>query len=113
MQTKSKLQLIKEEFNIKEQFKDKLTYLTDKYLVEDSVFKLDGSNSTECRNGYFAIVAEYNSLDEAMKNFSIGDSIRIIENTAFQVGKTFDKLSKIDESYSKVMDITTGVIMDR
>jgi len=113
MQTKSKLQLIKEEFDTKQEFKENLVHLTDKYLVEDSVFGLNGKNITEYRKGYFAVSGEYDNLDEAIKNFSIGDSIRIVENSTFQVGKTFDKLSKVSESYSKVMDIATGVMMDR
>ena len=111
MQTKSKIQLIKEAFEIKESFRKGLVTLMDKYLIEDSVLSFDGTKIRDHKNGYFVVETEYSSIEEAMKEFDLGNSVRIIENQIFQVGKTYDKLSSIKDKDHKIIDISTGMMI--
>ena len=46
-----------------------------------------------------------------MKEFDLGNSVRIIENQIFQVGKTYDKLSSIKDKDHKIIDISTGMMI--
>ena len=109
MQTKSEIQMIKESLEMKENFRKGLSVLIDKYLVEDSILSYDGVKIRDNKTGYFVVENEYQSLEDAMKNFDLNNSIRIIENEIFQVGKVYDKLSSIKNKDNKIIDITTGV----
>lgn len=110
MQTKSKIQLIKEEIDKKNYFKSGLCKLMDEYLIEDSIFSFDGSNVSEQNNGYFEVLSEYNSIDEAISNYKLGECLRIVENELFQVGRSYKKISEISTD-NKVIDVTTGLVV--
>ena len=107
MQTKSNIQLIKESFALKESAKTSLTNLMDKYLIEDSVFTFVGKNGImyECTDGYFEVISEHDNLDDAIKNANINNqSIRVINNTTFQVGNIHNVLANCDAN-NKVFDL--------
>ena len=110
MQTKSNIQLVKEALQYKESFKESLTTLTDKYLVENSTFSFNGSLN-EVVNGYFVVENEYDSLIEAMGNLTPGESVRIINNDKFQIGGVYEKLSDTPEDKT-VIDLSTGNVVE-
>ena len=111
MQTKSKIQLIKEELQLKEFFKRGINNLMESYTIEDSTFSFNGSNVSEYSKGYLLVKNEFSSIDEAMKEYEVGGALRIVGNKQFQVGKMYNRLSEIDEC-GKVIDITTGVVVN-
>ena len=105
MQTKSNIQLIKELITIKESAKNSLNNLMDKYTIEDSVFAFKNGIMYECTEGYFEVVSEYNTIDEAVKYADIkSQSIRVINNTTFQVCNVRTILSECDTD-KKVFDL--------
>lgn len=105
MQTKSNIQLIKESIAIKEAAKTSLTNLMDKYNIEDSVFAFKNGMMYECTTGYFEVIGEYNNIDEAVKQANIkSQSIRVINNTTFQVGNIHNILSECAAD-NKVFDL--------
>ena len=57
------------------------------------------------------MTGEYSSLEEAARNYNIGESVRIIENKTFQVGSTYSKVSEIKES-EKIIDLSTGSVVE-
>ena len=106
MQTKSNIQLVREALAVKEAFCNVLEQLTDKYIVKNSVFEFDGRNLSEVTSGYMTVKGEYSSLNEAFKNYQIGDAVRIIENSTYQLGKVYKTLSEAnsDKVYSITFD---------
>lgn len=106
MQTKSNIQLVKEALQYKESFKECLSDLVNKYMVENSTFSFNGSLKEEV-NGYFVVENEYNTLDEAMSNFTPGQLVRVVENKKFQIGTVSEKLSNTSNE-KIVIDLSTG-----
>lgn len=111
MQTKSNIQLIKEQLRQKEIFKNNLSALMNKYTVEDNFFtmKNDASLNEEV-SGYFKTESEYKSLDEAVSNMKKGQAIRIINNETFVVGNVYKKLSESGDG--SVYDIAAGNVIE-
>lgn len=110
MQTKSNIQLIRERLAVREEFESNLKSLMEKYIVEDSYFsqsKIDARLPEENIKGYFVFNHEYGNLNEAVINMGVADTIRIIDNKRFQVGRVYEKLS--DAKGERVFDITTGL----
>ena len=117
MQTKSNIQIVREQLAIREAFKDDIKSFMDKYMVEDSYFGpskcismqviKEGDSTVEYTRGYFVFEHEYTDVDEAISNMSLHHVLRIIENKRFQVGKIFEKLSEAQGE--RVIDITTGM----
>lgn len=107
MQTKSNIQLIREAIERKEAFKTSISNIMEKYNIEDSVFTWK-NGLLECTNGYFEVISEHSSLDEAVKEatsiFTLTSGIRVINNTDFQVGIIRNKISECDDN-TKVFDI--------
>jgi len=109
MQTKSNIQLVRENLAVRDTFKSNLQELMDKYLVEDSYFTPSRKNLGKYdvnNKGYFVFEHEYNTFDEAISNLTENNTIRIIENKRFQIGKVYEKLS--EAKGDRVIDITTG-----
>lgn len=105
MQTKSNIQLIKESIAIKEAAKTSLNNLMDKYTIEDSVFAFKNGIMYECTDGYFEVISEYDNVNEAVKNADVNSqSIRVINNTIFQVGNVHTILTEC-ASDNKVFDL--------
>lgn len=105
MQTKSNIQLIKESLALKENFKNSILNIMDKYTIEDSVFMWQ-NGLYECTDGYFEVISEHTNLDEAIKEatFMPTSGIRIINNDNFQIGVIRNKISECDNS-NKVFDL--------
>lgn len=105
MQTKSNIQLIRESLNLKEGFRDSVLNIMDKYVIEDSVFTWR-NGLYECTDGYFEVISEHSSLDEAVKNTTLTPTsgIRVINNEQFQVGIIRNRISECDDS-NKVFDL--------
>jgi len=106
MQTKSNIQLVKEALQYKESFKECLSDLINKYMVENSTFSFNGSLKEKV-NGYFVVENEYNTLDEAMGNLTPGQLVRVVENKKFQIGSVSEKLSNTSNE-KIVIDLSTG-----
>ena len=112
MQTKSNIQLIRESLAVKEAFKNSLNDFMDKYMIEDSYFSISKSGYGKIEenvSGYFVFNKEYNNFDEAIYNMSNDQSIRIIENSRFQIGEIVEKLS--ETKGERVIDITSGEVI--
>ena len=111
MQTKSNIQLVRESLAVREVFKSNLESLMEKYTIEDSFFTPSNKALGEVEEnikGYFVFEHEYNTFDEAISNLTLGQTIRIINNQRFQIGKRFEKLSEAQGE--RIIDITTGFI---
>lgn len=106
MQTKSNIQLVKEALQYRESFKESLSSLVNKYMVENSTFSFNGSLKEEVK-GYFVVEGEYSSLDEAMGNLTPGQLVRVVENEKFQIGSVSEKLSNTSNEKT-VIDLSTG-----
>ncbi len=109
MQTKSNIQLIRENLAVRDAFKANLESFMDKWMVEDSYFtpsKKVLGEAEENTKGYFVFEHEYNNFDEAISNMNGNHTIRIINNKRFQIGKVYEKLS--EAKGDRVIDITTG-----
>lgn len=105
MQTKSNIQLIKESLAVKESAKTSLNNLMNKYTIEDSVFAFKNGIMYECTNGYFEVINEYTTIDEAVKHADINtQSIRVIGNSIFQVGNIHNILAECAAD-NKVFDL--------
>ena len=105
MQTKSNIQLIKESLHLKESIKDSISNIMEKYTIEDSVFTWH-NGLYECADGYFEVISEHTSLDEAVKTatWTSTSGIRVINNEQFQVGIIRNRISECDDS-NKVFDL--------
>lgn len=104
MQTKSAIQIIRENLKGKLIFTENLKNLMNDYLIEDSYFSRDNYNNViETVKGYFDLKKEYTDLEEAVRYMENEDSIRIINNQRFQVGRVFEKIS--DTTGENVIDI--------
>ena len=103
MYTKSKIQIINESLQVKDNFKRGLEELMEKYIIEDSVFVIQESVK-EVTKGYFNINNEYSNLQEAIRNCNVTkQGIRIMENKSFQVGDIYNNLSECESE--KILDI--------
>lgn len=109
MQTKSKIQLIRECLMLKEEFFNSVKNIVEKYTVMDSVFSFKDSKIEENVNGYMNIRGEYDTLEEAFKNLEYGESIRIVENKSYQIGTICKSLK--DTKSDKVYDIESSSII--
>ena len=90
MLTKSKIQLIRESFEILNDFRNGLENLMEKYNIQDSIFGYSDNGVYEVSNGYFEVIKEYNNLEDAIKecyNSLDKKAIRIINNNIFEVGE--------------------------
>lgn len=105
MLTKSKIQLLKEHYEIANNYREGLENLMNKYIIEDSVFTWN-NGLVECTEGYFEVIGEYKNLNEAIKEVSSKSytGIRILNNTDFQVGMIHTKISECNED-NKIFDI--------
>ena len=116
MQTKSNIQLIREGLAIREAFKENIKSFMEKYTIEDNYFGpsyrispnsiKESQSMVEYTQGYFVFEHEYTDIDNAISNMSLDQSIRIIENKRFQIGKIYEKLS--DAKGDKIIDITNN-----
>lgn len=107
MYTKSIIQQKAEIINAKNNFKQSLEQLMEKFNIEDSVFVYAGNvtGMKEIVEGYFVIDAEYDNINEAMSECDINTmGIRIIENDKFQVGKIHTLITECEKD-KKVFDL--------
>ena len=110
MQTKSNIQLVRENLAVRDTFKANLESFMDKWMVEDAYFtpsKTILGEAEENKKGYFVFEHEYNNFNEAISNMTGNQTIRIIENKRFQIGQVFERLS--EAKGDKVIDITSGM----
>lgn len=105
MNTKSKIQLISEQIENKERFKNDIESILEKYTVEDNIFISKNGVTLSVINGYFVPNTQYDSLTEAMSDFINNFTIRI-EKDKFTTGTVYEYLSECPEG-SKVFDINT------
>lgn len=104
MNTKSKIQLVIEEDNIKSNFKRSLEHLTESYTIKGNVFTVDGWNPVELSNGYFVEEKEFDNLNDCINEMKTGQAISIQENK-FVLGNIKKHLSEC-ENDKKVLDIS-------
>ena len=107
MYTKSKIQMIKEEFAKASGFESELNMLMDKYTIEDSVFVYRDNTLLESTQGYFECLKEYSSLSEAVKAcFNHYDimGVRVINNDRFMAGRICKSITECNRE-NKIFDI--------
>lgn len=106
MLTKSKIQLIKEQLEVSNDYREGLENLMDKYMIEDSTFVYKNGMVYEATSGYFVEKSAYTSLQDAVRACNINTcGIRIIENKEFIVGELKKTLSECSND-QKIFDIT-------
>lgn len=105
MYTKSIIQQNIEIINAKNEFKDTLKTLMEKYHIVDCVFAYSKNGVKEVVEGYFAIENEYADLNEAISHCSIHNMcVRVLNNERFQVGTIHQFISECDNN-KKVFDL--------
>lgn len=122
MQTKSNIQLIRENLELREAFKDNIKTLINDYTIKNCYFSPSYGMSpkmirethsiNEHTNGYFVIEHEYTNIDEAISNMTLQHTIRIIDNDHFQLGKRFEKLSEARKNFKKSLEGENENIID-
>lgn len=106
MQTKSKIQLIREALAMASDYREGLENLMNKYTIEDSVFVYNGMVH-EATQGYFVVKSTHENIMEAIRNCNgdfINNGIRIINNKEFVVGEIKRNLVDCNKE-SKIFDI--------
>lgn len=108
MWTKSKIQLLKENLNYKDNFRNAIDSLMEKYTIEDSIFTYK-NELFEVTRGYFDHVNNYNSLNEAINNICDGMVIRVKNNQEFEIGylRTYLNECKSD----RILDINNATLI--
>jgi hypothetical protein len=108
MWTKSKIQMIKENLNYKDNFRNAIDSLMEKYTIEDSIFTYK-NELFEVTRGYFDHVNNYNSLNEAINNIGDGMVIRVKNNQEFEIGylRTYLNECKSD----RILDINNATLI--
>lgn len=105
MFTKSRIQQITESISVKNNFKEGLENLMEKYNVADSIFVSLNNQVQEVTRGYFAITNEYDTIQEAIQNCDMRtEGIRIINNKRFQTGQVCGILSACPKD-KEILDI--------
>lgn len=105
MQTKSNIQLIQEKIELKRNFKEGLVNLMEKFNIPNNIFVIRNGKLTEASKGYFEIVSDYNSIEEAISNINPAtQGIRIINNEKFQIGNIHKYISECEDT-SNVLDL--------
>ena len=102
----SKIQQTLYNIKIKECFVERLNELMEKYNIEDSIFQLINNNIKERTSGYFEVISEHETFEDAMNNWN-GQAIRIINNKKFQLGNVKVLLSECNKE-SVIFDIETN-----
>lgn len=108
MWTRSKIQMIKESLNYKDNFRNAVNSLMEKYTIEDSIFTYK-NELFEVTRGYFDHVNNYNSLNEAINNIGDGMVIRVKNNQEFEIGylRTYLNECKSD----RILDINNATLI--
>lgn len=101
MYTRSKIQQVLESVQIKNNLKEGLKNIMDKYNIEDSIFTIYNNNVVEVTKGYCVLKEEFDNLDEAI---SKGNIIRVINNSKFYVVECYNKLADCPHN-SQIFDI--------
>ena len=105
MYTKSIIQQTVEAMHVKSNFKAAIESLMEKYNIEDSVFVLKNGFLHEAVTGYFAVEADFTSLDEAVSACDVNTmGIRVMGDN-FQTGKLHNTISECAEN-KKVFDLS-------
>ena len=105
MLTKSKIQLIREDFETLNDFQNGLKNLMEKYNIQDSIFGYSNNGVYEVSNGYFEVIKECDTLGDAVREcYGSLDkkAIRIINNK-FEVGELHSLRSECGEG--KILNI--------
>ena len=112
MHIKSKIQTIREQFEIASNFRDSLVSLMEKYNIEDSIFVYRGQ-AYEVTKGYFESIKEYDNLADAVRECmadmdNIG--VRIVNNKKFTAGYIRKTISECAPN-TNIMDINTLIVV--
>lgn len=107
MLVKSKIQLVNENIKLVQDFYESLANLTDKYIIEDSIFVYRDNKVFEATQGYFEVLKEFDNLNEAVKSCmqdfnNMG--IRIMNNNKFISGKVRKNISECNND-NPIFDI--------
>jgi hypothetical protein len=106
MYTKSIIQQTVENLKIKENFKQGIESLMNKYIIEDSVFVIKNNSVYEAVDGYFTVEDEFSTLQEAISKCDINImGVRVINSERFQIGNLCNTLLECKEA-KKVFDLT-------
>lgn len=98
MNTKSTIQLIAEQIEVKNKFFEHLSELCEKYTIENNVFvcNKDG-NAQELKEGYYGEVKEYDSIKDLREDFNpYLQGIRVVGDK-FHIGNLYSHLTDVKE----------------
>lgn len=112
MNTKSSIQLMIESINIRNNIKESMNNLMNKYNIKDNIFIYTDSLQ-EATRGYFSILLESNKLDDILEKYTLESQkglcgIRVINNNEYQLGRIYNFLSECDKEY-KILDIDSEI----
>ena len=98
MNTKSTIQFIAEQIELKNQFLDNLADLNEKFNIENNVFVCDAKGMVhELKEGYFGELKEYDSIQNLKDDYNpYLQGIRVCEGK-FYLGNLYTKLSDVKE----------------
>lgn len=98
MNTKSTIQIIAEQIELKNQFFEHLTSLCESYTIENNVFVCnEHGNAQELKEGYYGELKAYDSLKDLKEDFNpYMQGIRVCEDK-YYVGNLYSKLSDVKE----------------
>jgi len=103
MNTKSYIQRVIEETNRRDQFRQSLSLLVEKYDVCGNVFAMNRRGGyVELVSGYFNEEKVFESLTECVREMKAGQAIRINKNQ-FILGSVYETLAECKEG--KVLDL--------
>lgn len=109
-----KFSLIQEKINndnIISNFRNEIIALNEKYDIEQETFGIASNGMTAVPSriyeGYMTVTGEYDTLEEALKNFrSLYDVLYIVDSGQFIVGKYSNVISENKED-KKIVDLST------
>lgn len=110
MNTKSAIQLVCETLEARNQFRNNLIELTEKYDVQNNVFACERNGELqELTEGYFGEVSTFYSLDEALEECNIFTQGIWIHNGKYTVGNLYRNLSDVKEE--NVLDLYNSQLL--
>lgn len=107
MNTKSKIQLISEELECRNNFNESLQNIMDKYVIEDSVFVFNEGQLKEVVKGYFVMDKDVLNIREAVRSVDLNNGAVRVRGNKLQIGNIYRNLSECPKD-KQILDITTN-----
>lgn len=108
MNTKSSIQLMIESINTRNDIKEGICNLMDKYNIKDNIFVYN-NGLKEATQGYFSIMKESDNLIDILDSYMVESKnnicgIRVVNNEMFQLGRIHKSIIECDRDCN-ILDI--------